>query len=231
MSRVAPPEGLRTTMESPEDATRIVVVRHGEGHVNVAGRIGGHEGCTGLTDRGREQAHAMAARLTATGELAGATAVYSSILGRAIATAEILAPSLGLDPSSVQCRCELCELHPGEADGLTWDEYVERFDAPDFDLDPSGVFAPGGESWNTFVDRSTAGVTAVADAHPGDLVVIATHAGVIESLMLRHLAGSPTGGPHRRLRLQTRHLSLTEWEVADGIWRLQRYNDAVTTGF
>ena len=228
MSRLAPPEGLRTTMEAPEGATSIVLVRHGQGEVNVSGRIGGHEACTGLTDEGRAQVAAMAARLAATGELDNADVLLASRLGRAQETAAILAPSVGRHPDELVIDCDLCELHPGEADGLLWEEYVDRYEPRDFDVSPGDPFAPGGESWNGFVDRVGRTMERIASDHQGQLVVVATHAGVIEASMLRLLAGSPEGGPHRRLRLQTEHASLTEWEHSRFGWRLKRYNDART---
>ena len=228
MSRLAPPEGLRTTMEAPEGATSIVLVRHGQGEVNVSGRIGGHEACTGLTDEGRTQVAAMAARLAATGELDNADVLLASRLGRAQETAAILAPSVGRHPDELVIDCDLCELHPGEADGLLWEEYVDRYEPRDFDVSPGDPFAPGGESWNGFVDRVGRTMERIASDHQGQLVVVATHAGVIEASMLRLLAGSPEGGPHRRLRLQTEHASLTEWEHSRFGWRLKRYNDART---
>ncbi len=215
-------------METPEGATRIVLVRHGQGEVNVSGRIGGHEACTGLTEEGRAQVSAMAARLASTGELASTAVLMASRLGRARETAEILAPSVGFDQSEIIVDCDLCELHPGEADGLLWEEYVDRYEPRDFDVSPGDPFAPGGESWNSFVDRVGRTMERIAGDHQGQLVVAATHAGVIEASMLRLLAGSPEGGPHRRLRLQTEHASLTEWEYSTFGWRLKRYNDAST---
>jgi len=212
-------------MDTPAGATRIVLVRHGQGEVNVSGRIGGHDTCSGLTDEGRRQVSAMADRLATTGELADAEVLMASRLARAQETAAILAPALRLDPSEVVIDCDLCELHPGAADGLLWEEYVEQFEPRDFDTNPGDPFAPGGESWNGFVDRVGQAMERIAGARVGRLVVVATHAGVIEASMLRLLAGSPEGGPHRRLRLQTAHASLTEWEHSDFGWRLKRYND------
>jgi probable phosphoglycerate mutase len=109
---------------SSDDTTRIALVRHGESHATVDRVVGGHAGCTGLTDRGRKQAEALADRLERTGELAGATALYSSVLPRAVETAAILTRALG-DLETVQ-DCTFCEQHPGEADGITWDEYMTR---------------------------------------------------------------------------------------------------------
>jgi len=201
-------------------------VRHGQGEVNVSGRIGGPIGCSGLTETGRRQVAAMAHRLSASAELAGADALYASILPRAIETAAILAPALGQRADEVIEDCSLCELHPGEADDLIWEDYIERYEVPDWDADPSLPLAPGGEAWNGFVDRAADALEALAAAHPGQLVVVATHAGVIEAAVLRFVGASPPGGPHRRLRLQTAHASLSEFEASAGRWRLRRYNDA-----
>ena len=107
------------------EGTRIVLVRHGESRAQELGILGGHDGCTGLSDLGREQVGLLRDRLAATGELADATALYSSLMPRAIETAEILAPALG--GLEVRRECDFCEGHPGEADGLTWAELDERY--------------------------------------------------------------------------------------------------------
>ena len=168
-------------------------------------------------------------------ELAGADALYASILPRAIETAERLAPALAgrLGPGSSSPRpeppglvteCDLCELHPGEADGLSWDQFITRFGPVDWDSDPDRTIASGGESWTGFVRRVDRALDVVADRHPGQLVVVATHAGVIEASLLSKLpvAGGRDGA---RLRLRTEHASLTTWEVSDGRWLLLGYND------
>ena len=54
--------------------------------------IGGPKGCTGLTNLGRVQVAALADRLYESGELRQATALYSSVLPRAVETAERLRP-------------------------------------------------------------------------------------------------------------------------------------------
>ena len=159
MLRIFPPE---------EGATRIVLVRHGEAECNLNRVIGGVKGCTGLTDLGRHQVAALADRLYESGELRQATALYSSVLPRATETAERLRPVVGPGPAAlgpVRERCDLCELHPGEADGMEWSELVETFGVPDWDKDPTMPIAPGGESWSEFVGtglgrRAGAGATA-----------------------------------------------------------------------
>ena len=236
--RTGAPNGVRTVRPAVAAATRLVLVRHGEAACNVGGVVGGPRGCTGLTEQGRRQAGALGTRLTETGELARAAALYTSVLARAVETAAIAAPGIGgrEGGSPTVADCGLCELHPGDADGLTWDEFRARYGEPDFDAHPDAPVAPGGESWTSFVSRATDSLRRVADRHQGELVVVVCHAGVIEASLLRFL---PVGG-RTRLGLATEHTSLTEWErtedgrsdgrsddrVGSGTWRLLRYNDA-----
>ena len=45
------------------EGTRIVLVRHGESRAQELGILGGHDGCTGLSDLGREQVGRLRDRL------------------------------------------------------------------------------------------------------------------------------------------------------------------------
>ncbi len=228
----APPPGIRTMGGTSPTATTLVLVRHGEAACNVSGVCGGPIGCTGLTDRGRAQVAVLRDRLVETGELAGADALYASILPRAVETATILAPALAPvgdrstegDLPRVVEECGFCELHPGEADGLDWSAFSERFGNPDWDTDPGQPIAPGGESWTGFVNRVADALDAVAARHPGGLVVVACHAGVVEASLL---AKTPVVGglDGARMQLKTMHASLTTWEVDGGRWKLIGYND------
>ena len=219
-----PPEGVRTTSDPPVGATRIVLLRHGQGACNAEGVIGGPLGCTGLTELGRKQAAGLATYLAATPELSSPSALVSSSLARATETMGIIADALGVPLVEVTVTQALSELNPGAADGLRWDEYRQRFSAPDWDLDPSVPLSPGGESWSGFVDRAAEALEALASSRPGGLVLAATHAGVIEASLLRFLVGSPRGAAHPRLRLRTAYGSLSEWEHAAGRWQLRSYN-------
>jgi len=220
------PSGIRRVFEPAAGATRIVLVRHGEAVCNVNGIVGGRLGCTGLTELGRRQVSALAARLEWTGELAGATALYASVLPRAVETAELLRAVVGDGTLETVQECALCELYPGEADGLGWQEVVERFGVPEWDTDPDIVIAPGGESWSGFVARAAGAVGRLAARHPGELVVAAVHAGVIEATMIANLAIPPTAS--RRGWTRIVHASLTEWEWVpdESRWVLIRFNDA-----
>jgi probable phosphoglycerate mutase len=220
------PTGVRRIVAPTAGATRIVLVRHGEAVCNVNGIVGGVRGCTGLTDLGRRQVSALVERLEATGELAGATALYSSVLPRAVETARILRPVVGDGKLDIVEECNLCELHPGESDGLSWQEVVDRFGVPEWDTDPDTLIAPGGESWSAFIPRAATAVQALALRHPGELVVAAVHAGVIESTMISFLEIPPAVS--RRGWTRIVHASLTEWEwvPTESRWVLLRFNDA-----
>lgn len=218
--RIFPPE---------EGASRIVLVRHGEAECNLNHIIGGPKGCTGLTDLGRYQVSALADRLFESGELREATTLYSSVLPRAVETAQRLRPVVGPGPTAlgeVQQRCDLCELHPGEADGMEWKDMVETFGVPDWDRDPTVPIAPGGESWTEFVGRASTAVRDIVRAHPGELVVAAVHAGVIEATMIDFLGVAPE--VYRRGWVRIGHASMTEWEWVPSEERfiLLRFNDS-----
>jgi 2,3-bisphosphoglycerate-dependent phosphoglycerate mutase len=218
--RIFPPE---------EGSSRIVLIRHGEAECNLNRVVGGLKGCTGLTDLGRRQVAHLADRLYESGELRGATALYSSVLPRAVETAERLRAVVGSGPKAlgaVRQRCDLCELHPGACDGLPWDEVVERFGVPDWDRDPSVPLAPDGESWSSFVVRASDAVRELVGRHPGQLVVAAVHAGVIEATMIRFLGVAPE--IYRRGWVRIAHASMTEWEWVppEDRWVLLRFNDS-----
>jgi probable phosphoglycerate mutase len=236
-------EGVLRIFAPTPGATRIVLVRHGEAVCNVTHVVGGVKGDTGLTELGRRQVSALAARLAETGELRGATALYSSVLPRAVETAGLLRPVVGGgdgggdgagdgdgdgDDGQLELvqQCDLCELHTGEADGMVWQEVIDTYGVPDWNVDEMAPLAPGGESWAAFVQRSSGAVRALVERHPGELVVAAVHAGVIESTMISFLG--ITRDIYRRGWLRTLHASMTEWEWVpdDARWILLRFNDA-----
>jgi probable phosphoglycerate mutase len=210
-------------------STRIVLVRHGEAECNLNRVVGGVKGCTGLTALGRRQVAALADRLYESGELREATTLYSSVLPRAVETAERLRPVVGPGPATlgpVVEDCELCELHPGESDGMSWNDVIELFGVPDWDRDPGAPIAPGGESWAGFIVRASDAVRTLARRHPGEMVVAAVHAGVIEATMISFLGIRPE--VYRRGWLHIVHASITEWAWVPGEdrWILVRFNDA-----
>ncbi|HAM01382.1 MAG TPA: histidine phosphatase family protein [Acidimicrobiaceae bacterium] len=225
------PASVRMTPERTDSSTRLVLVRHGEAACHLRGVVGGPGGCTGLSELGVQQAQSLRRRLEETGELSGASALYASVLTRAVQTASVIGPAVGSGMLGIVEDSQLCELHPGDADGLSWEEFRLTYGEPDWDVDPDTPVAPGGESWTGFVARAAEALSSLARRHRGEEAVVVCHAGVIEAAMLRFL---PVDGSRRRLGLRTSYVSLTEFELTgpdvegtqSGDWRLLRYNDA-----
>ena len=207
------------------DSTRLVLIRHGESRATVDEIVGGHDGCQGLTDRGRRQAETLRDRLVATGELADTAALYASILPRAVETGEIIAPALG-HPELVS-DCAFCEQHPGEADGMSWAEYTERYREERTGFDPYVADAPGQESWAEFVARVGRSLREVTERHRGETVVVACHGGVVISSMIAMLELPVSRSPWT---FTVENTSLTEWVNAGQHWALTRFSDSAHLG-
>ena len=214
-----PPAGFRQRGPMPT-GTRLMLIRHGESYANADGLAGGPIGDGGLTPLGVRQAEALANRLVASKELMKATAFYTSALPRAIETGEVLRAGLPKDLSPV-VDAGFNEISVGEGDGLAWAEYVERYGAPDWDLDPDALTAPGGESLLGFYERCREAIERTVERHPKELVVIVCHGGFIEQAMKIYQGV----GPEVRLRPRIENCSMTEIEFRDEWRRLLRYND------
>lgn len=101
--------------------TTFLIVRHGETEWNVAGRIQGWRN-SALTERGRTQAQALAARLGAEKP----DVLLASDLGRTQETAAPIAAALGKTPV---LDAGLRERSYGVLEGLTWPEIEQRHPA------------------------------------------------------------------------------------------------------
>lgn len=206
--------------------TRIVLVRHGESRAQEDRFVGGHDACTGLSDLGRRQVAALRDRLAASGELGPVTALYASVLPRAVETAEILAPALG--DLEIRRECDFCESHAGEGDGLSWEEFDQRWPMPTT-WTPDSRRDPGSETFAEMRDRVAKRLDALAEEHPDGTVVVACHGGVVLHSMFHWLEIDPIG---RRTRawLDPVNSSVTEWRVTEHpFWgtglELARFND------
>lgn len=200
---------------------RLLLVRHGDAHAGFHGVVAGLAGCSGLTPLGRAQADALRHRFERSGPRADA--LVSSVLPRAIETAQLVAPGLGIELTAREC--DLCEVHTGDADGLTWTEYGTRYGSFDMEAEPDRAFAPGGDSWNSFHSRVGSALQRLARDHEGQTVVTVCHAGVIMA-SLRILLGIPHPGTGAQLRPS--NTGITEWEHDPLLdrWHLHSFNDA-----
>ena len=154
--------------------TTILIARHGQSDWNQEKRWQGHADRP-LTERGREQAQALADRVAHI-EL---DAVYSSDLQRARDTAAVVAESQGFKLRQLP---ELREVDVGSWSGLTRAEAEERF--------PEGFTRwrdghPGwkdGETYEAMTDRVLRAVDEIAADHEGGRVLVVSHGGPIRAI-------------------------------------------------
>lgn len=182
--------------------THLFLVRHGETLWHAENRYAGVSEVE-LSARGLEQA----AQLAAWASSARLAAVWSSPLGRALATATTCADAAGV---RLQVDTRLRELDFGDGEGLTSHEMEERFPAAfaAFGLDPVANHLPGGEDPAAAVVRFVAGLNEIAAGHPGGRVLVVAHTTVIR-LALCHFLGAPLEH-YRRLFPIIRNCALTE---------------------
>lgn len=157
-------------------ATRVLLVRHGETDWNAQTRLQGHSDIP-LNARGREQARRVGQALA--GE--SLDAVYSSDLQRAYDTARAIAEATGAplvaDPT-------LRERGFGRFEGRTfaeieseWPEDARRWRTRDPSFGPEG-----GERLQDFHARSVAAAERLVARHPGGSIALVAHGGVLDSL-------------------------------------------------
>lgn len=185
--------------------TDVLLVRHGEAHCNLAGVAGGDIGCTGLTDRGREQALRLRAELTRLHTARPFDAVYNAPRRRVQETTDLAAVGLGV-PITVEPA--LSGPHHGVADGRPWAEIWAEFGSSPADQ-PDRPFAAGSESWNAFIDRASAALDGITNRHSGQRVLVVAHAETVEvahTLFLRL-----PRGPALPVAFVVTHCSITWW--------------------
>jgi broad specificity phosphatase PhoE len=204
--------------------TDLYLIRHGESVPNVEPIIGGMRGDAGLTDLGRKQAELLEGRLRT--ELR-ADQLYVSTLPRALETGEYVSRALQLP---IQRDDDLQELRPGEADGLSVEEWQARFAGQVTHLGtrPFREFSPGGESWAGFLVRAGGALARLVARHEDETVVAVCHGGVLEASF--YLAFG-LGGTGNRVAFAPLNTSITHWRHRRGLaghseWTLVTFNDA-----
>lgn len=158
------------------DATRLIVVRHGETAWNVDTRIQGHLDIP-LNATGLWQARQLGDALA--GE--AISAIYTSDLLRARRTAQAVADTTG---AALVDEPGLRERAFGSFQGRTFaevetehPEQARRWRQRDPDYAPDG-----GESLRVLRERVVDTTHRLAARHPGELVLLVTHGGVLDVL-------------------------------------------------
>ena len=143
---------------------QLILVRHGETLHNVAGIAQGWNDSE-LSDKGREQAARAAERIAAM----KATALYSSPLGRAMSTAQVIAEATGL---TIQTLEDLREMSYGNWEGMSFLD-VRRDDEEIYQrwISDSACPCPNGESHDDVRRRLERAFATIDSERP----VIVTH--------------------------------------------------------
>jgi broad specificity phosphatase PhoE len=159
--------------------TKILLVRHGHVEGISPERFRGRAELP-LTPEGERQAHATARRIAASWR---PVAVYSSPMGRCIATASAIGRPLGLSPVPV---AGLNDIDYGKWQGLTPEEARRQW-AGEVDTwyrHPDWAAIPGGETLQEVFARTTAVLRDVIRRYPDDTVVLVGHDSVNRVILL-----------------------------------------------
>jgi probable phosphoglycerate mutase len=171
---------------SLDNATTIILVRHGETALTSQGRYSGR-GDVPLSEQGEAQAMAAGGRVA--GIARDVTAVVTSPLSRCTRTAELIAAELG--GVDVTVLPDLIECDFGEWEGLTFAEAQERSPAAMTAwLESPSVAPPGGESFEAVARRARRALATVLTAYPKGVVVVVSHVSPIKLILRDALAAT-----------------------------------------
>ena len=193
---------------------RLFVVRHGETAWSRERRFAGARDVP-LAEQGLRQCEAVAQALGGK----PVAAVYASPLERARASAEVIAKphrlAVGIEPG-------FREMAFGEWEGLTRDEVARHF--PEayerWRAAPHRLVLPGGERLTDVALRVKHAVDALVETHPGETVVLVSHAIVLRLIVLQALGL----GPERLWTVDASPAGITEIEYEPGWATIHRMN-------
>jgi probable phosphoglycerate mutase len=207
----------------------VILVRHGQTEWNDGARFQGHLDSP-LTKAGVRQAESIGRRI-AKEQIA---AIYSSDLGRACHTAELIATPCKLP---VVTDHRLRERGLGVFQGLSRDEIAVRFPNEAkryYSRDPSYVVPEGESAMGRFL-LALSFLDEIAPRYRGQNVVAVTHGGVVQG-MFRHVTGVGFEAPRR---FAIRNAAYNVFLRDDAGWSLETWGDishyppelAETSGF
>ena len=165
-------------------ANTFYIVRHGQTNWNILGRTQGH-GNSDLTKKGLEQAK----------ELADAIVdypidyIYSSDLGRAVQTAQIVANKLNLDVNKTPA---LREMGFGIWEGLLIEE-IKRDHLDTYKTwrnEPHLVNIEGGENLHIIKERTDKFIEELNKKYDNKHIVLVSHSVTVRAMLLSFLGSS-----------------------------------------
>lgn len=193
----------------------MIIVRHGEAEWNLQDRAIGQLDSS-LTAKGIRQASALGNRL----RHHSFTTLYSSDLGRAAQTANIIA---SICDKKVIFNSGLREWNLGIFQGLTIPEMHEKFpeERQDFEQNDFEYIIPEGETLKQLRQRSFQILTAIAQLHSEETIVVVTHGGILMCFLEEVL-----GMIHKKsLPFKQDNANFCVFEYINGRWIMMVWND------
>lgn len=184
----------------------LYLVRHGETVHNLEGRIQGHADSP-LTPLGVKQAAAAAARLACE----KFDAIYSSDLGRAVATAKIISTPHNLPVNTTELIREGCF---AKVQGLTRKEFEQEYpeDYRKWREDSVHFRPPGAETLESLISRCGKFLQMISEKHKdGDRILAVVHSGSLRGL----ICAACGQGPAFFRCMHTSNASLSVIDIGD----------------
>ncbi|GAB2937051.1 histidine phosphatase family protein [Micromonospora polyrhachis] len=204
--------------------TVATLIRHAEAACNAAAIVGGEKGCTGLTSLGHRQANAVAGRISAEHHIEPYDMLVCSPRLRVRQTTEPISTATGLPYTVIN---DLRGPDHGDADAQPWAQIKETFGGS-MQHQPDKPIAPGGDSWNSYLDRATAALDRILTEHEGNRILIIGHSETIEAAH-NLLLGLPRGSS-TRVWIHSNHTAIARWRLqvnrrGRATWLLDTHND------
>ena len=201
----------------------VLLTRHGHTDRSEPEQYLGQRVHASLTERGRRDALAFAARL----EGVQIDRIISSPLGRAVETAQIVAAPMH---AAVETDERLTELDYGEWEGLTVEEIDRRFpgERDEYNSNPALSRVGGGETGLDVAGRLSRLLDDLLDwwdREGGDRTCLLIGHSSVNRILLAVVLGVPLADYRRRFKQDWASLTVLRWESRDDGPLLMLSND------
>jgi broad specificity phosphatase PhoE len=196
--------------------TDLYLIRHGQTATNRAQIIQGWDS-EPLNARGRRQAQLTGARLVQ----ASIGAIYTSPLGRARETAEIIGQAVGVRPIVV---AGLREMDTGKASGLHSAQFILRYPRLWWAWlrDDVRLAFPNGDTLAEFFRHAAGTIEELVSRHRGQSIAVISHGGTISGYLSHLIEGR--GSNRVAIRLRNCAICHVRWH-GEGRPQLICFND------
>ena len=162
-------------------ANTFYIVRHGQTNWNILGKTQGH-GNSDLTQKGENQALELAKSI----KEYPIDYIYSSDLGRAVQTSQIISNEIGIKVNKTQA---LREMGFGDWEGLLIDE-IKKNHAKTYEIwrnQPHLVNIPNGENLHIIKDRVDNFIKELNEKYDNKHILLVSHSVTVRVMLLSFL--------------------------------------------